>query len=78
VAFKKKITRERNSALRARFKELTQQESKLQQQKADRDKRRESQLRFLRSTDTFEKFKDLQKNSATGATGLFRRTATVA
>jgi uncharacterized protein YydD (DUF2326 family) len=61
VAFNKKVTQERNVALRARRKELARKDSELQARKAELDQRREGQLRILRSTDTFEKFKELQK-----------------
>jgi uncharacterized protein YydD (DUF2326 family) len=61
VAFNKKVTQERNAALRARRKVLTQQQQTLQTRKGDLDKQREAQLSFLRNTDTFEKFKELQK-----------------
>jgi uncharacterized protein YydD (DUF2326 family) len=62
VAFNRKVTQERNTALRARRRTLAQEEEELQKRKGDLDKQRETQLRFLRSTDTFEKFKDLQKD----------------
>jgi uncharacterized protein YydD (DUF2326 family) len=62
TAFNRKVTHERNAALRARRKSLMEKEGKLQKRKEDLDKQREHQLRFLRSTDTFEKFKELQKD----------------
>jgi uncharacterized protein YydD (DUF2326 family) len=61
VGFNRKITQERNVALRARRKKLAGQESDLESQKAKLDARREGQLRLLRNTDSFEKFKELQK-----------------
>jgi uncharacterized protein YydD (DUF2326 family) len=62
VAFNRKVTHERNAALRARRNSLVEKEGRLQKQKDGLDLRREHQLRFLRSTDTFEKFKELQKD----------------
>jgi uncharacterized protein YydD (DUF2326 family) len=61
VAFNKKITQERNAALRTRLRELTKEGEELAGQKEALDKRRASQLSILRGTDTFEKFKELQK-----------------
>jgi uncharacterized protein YydD (DUF2326 family) len=61
VAFNKKVTQERNHTLRARQKDLVAEEAKLNQRKAELDQKREGQLSVLRSTDTFSKFKDLQK-----------------
>ena len=62
VAFNKKVTQERNVALRARRKELAQEEAKLLKRKIELDQKREGQLGVLRSTDTFGKFKELQKD----------------
>lgn len=62
VAFNKTITQERNTALRARRRTLVQQEADLQSQKVELDTQREDQLRTLRNTDTFDKFKALQKD----------------
>lgn len=61
VAFNKKITQERNAALRTRLRELTKEGEELAAQKEALDRRRGSQLSILRGTDTFEKFKELQK-----------------
>ena len=61
VAFNKKVTQERNQALRARRKELTVSEAHLAQRKTDLDQKRVDQLAVLRGTDTFNKFKELQK-----------------
>jgi uncharacterized protein YydD (DUF2326 family) len=61
VTFNRKVTQERHAALRARRKTLAQQEGELALRKISLDERRESELRVLRSTDTFEKFKELQK-----------------
>jgi len=61
VAFNKKVTQERNAALRGRRKALAQEETELHQKKAELDGRRHAELRLLRNTDTFEKFKELQK-----------------
>jgi uncharacterized protein YydD (DUF2326 family) len=62
VAFNKKVTQERNQTLRARRKELVSEETKLDQRKVELDQKRENQLSVLRSTDTFAKFKELQKD----------------
>lgn len=62
VDFNKKVTRERNAALRARRSTLDDQRVKLESRKRDLDRRREEQLHVLRSTDTFEKFKTLQRD----------------
>jgi uncharacterized protein YydD (DUF2326 family) len=61
VTFKKKVTQERNAALRKRRKELASQREAAERRKAELDSQREQRLRVLRSTDTFEKFKALQK-----------------
>jgi uncharacterized protein YydD (DUF2326 family) len=60
VAFNKKVTQERNVALRSRRKELASEEVGLLGRKTKLDQQREAELRIIRSTDTFEKFKDLQ------------------
>jgi uncharacterized protein YydD (DUF2326 family) len=62
VAFNKGVTQERNAALRARRKVLLQQDGELQTRKVALDRQREDQLGILRTTDTFEKFKALQKD----------------
>jgi uncharacterized protein YydD (DUF2326 family) len=62
VTFNKKVTHERNTALRARRKVLAQEETEHHKRKVELDGKRESELRVLRGTDTFEKFKDLQNN----------------
>jgi uncharacterized protein YydD (DUF2326 family) len=61
VAFNKKVTQERNAALRARRKHLIQEEEELHRKKTELDERRHAELKILRGTDTFEKFKELQK-----------------
>lgn len=61
VAFNKKVTQERNQALRARRKELATSEAHLTQRKTELDQKRVDQLAVLRGTDTFNKFKELQK-----------------
>jgi uncharacterized protein YydD (DUF2326 family) len=60
VAFNKKVTQERNVALRARRKALAAEEIKLLDRKTQLDRKREAELHIVRSTDTFEKFKELQ------------------
>ncbi|MFB9261695.1 DUF2326 domain-containing protein [Bradyrhizobium erythrophlei] len=61
VDFNKKVTRERNAALRTRRATLDGQRLELEARKSELDQRREEQLRVLRSTDTFDKFKTLQR-----------------
>jgi len=61
VAFNKKITRERNAALRRRREQLVAEEGGLYARKEVLDEQREGQLGILRGTDTFAKFKELQK-----------------
>lgn len=61
VEFKKKVTQERNSALRKRRKLLEEGQRDAETRKAELDARREAQLRILRNTDTFDKFKALQR-----------------
>jgi uncharacterized protein YydD (DUF2326 family) len=60
VAFNKKVTQERNAALRSRRKELATEETELLDRKTQLDQKRGAELRIIRSTDTFEKFKELQ------------------
>lgn len=62
VAFNKKVTQERNTALRGRRKVLVQEENEFHVRKAELDSQRETHLRVIRGTDTFEKFKELQKS----------------
>lgn len=61
VTFNRQITRERNAALRKRREELGREDGELRTRKEELDEKRESQLGVLRSTDTFAKFKDFQK-----------------
>jgi len=61
VTFNRKVTRERNAALRARRKSLVLQQQQLEASKSELDHQRSMQLRVLRDTDSFEKFKSLQK-----------------
>lgn len=62
VEFKKKVTQERNAALRKRRKELEEELSAAEARKASLDAQRVQRLKVLRSTDTFDKFKALQKD----------------
>jgi uncharacterized protein YydD (DUF2326 family) len=62
VAFNKKVTQERNSALRSRKKALETRQGTLQLRKQELDATREQQLKIIRSADTFEKFKGLQRD----------------
>lgn len=61
VAFNRKVTNERNAALRARLKELVETEIVMTARKRELDRVRESHLSILRGTDSFEKFKELQR-----------------
>lgn len=61
VEFNKKVTRERNSALRARRNALEKERIGFEARKGELDRQREAHLRLLRSTDTFDKFKKLQR-----------------
>lgn len=64
VEFKRKVTHERNAALRKRRKELEAELASAEERKASLDDLRVQRLKILRSTDTFEKFKVLQKDVA--------------
>lgn len=61
VAFNKKVTHERNVALRSRLKFLIEEEAELEARKRELDQQRQRHLRLLRNTDAFDKFKDLQR-----------------
>ena len=65
VAFNKKVTHERNTALRARRKTLLEAIAEIDARKAELDGVRAQRLRLLRTTDTFEKFKALQREFST-------------
>lgn len=64
VAFNKKITRERNAALRKQRENLEEKRSQLSARKRELDAQRSQRLQFMQKTDTFEKFKELQKGLA--------------
>ncbi len=64
VAFKKKVTNERNAALRVRRAALSKEQLAAEERKAALDFRRKERLTILRNTDTLEKFKSLQKELA--------------
>lgn len=64
VEFKKKVTQERNAALRKRRKDLEAELASAEGQKVVLDDQRAQRLKLLRSADTFEKFKVLQKDVA--------------
>jgi uncharacterized protein YydD (DUF2326 family) len=64
VEFKKKVTQERNAALRKRRKDLEAELATAEAQKAALDDQRVQRLKLLRSADTLEKFKILQKDVA--------------
>ena len=55
------MTHDRNTALRARKKELQSRISDLQQRKLFLDSERESRLAVIRSTDSFDEFKALRR-----------------
>jgi uncharacterized protein YydD (DUF2326 family) len=61
VKFNRQVTHDRNTALRARKKELQSRISDLQRRKLFLDAERESRLAVIRSTDSFDKFKALQR-----------------
>lgn len=61
IDFNRKVTHERNAALRARKKVLEASQLELHQRKSKLDTQRETQLRIIRSADTLEKFKGLQR-----------------
>lgn len=61
VEFNKKITHERNVALRKQKKRLEEQRLEFGERKRVLDTQRSEQLSYIRATDTFEKFKTLQK-----------------
>jgi len=64
VAFNRKITKERNAALRKQRKNLEEKRLELAERKRQLDAERSHRLRFMQATDTFEKFKELQKGLA--------------
>lgn len=61
VEFNKKVTHERNVALRSRLRTLIEEETDLAARKDELDRRRQHHLQVLRNTDAFDKFKDLQR-----------------
>ena len=61
VTFKKSVTKERNAALKVRRATLSKEQQAAEERKGVLDRRREEQLRILRNTDTFDKFKSLQR-----------------
>jgi len=71
VEFNRKITNERNVSLRARKKSLETEQTDLLCRKEALDLERENHLRILRNTDTFEKFKALQKDISQQKSQLF-------
>lgn len=71
VEFKNKITKERKHALRGRRKTLVNELEKAEASKAELDRVRSQQLRTLQNTDTFAKFKALQKELSLKAADLY-------
>jgi uncharacterized protein YydD (DUF2326 family) len=61
IAFNKKVTHERDVALRSRRRELEARAEELQARRGALDEDRQRSLSTLRTTDTFAKFKELQK-----------------
>ena len=61
IAFNKKVTHERDVALRSRRRELESRADELQARRGVLDADRQRSLSTLRNTDTFAKFKELQK-----------------
>ncbi|MER9731315.1 DUF2326 domain-containing protein [Mesorhizobium sp. M0217] len=61
VAFNKKVTHERDVALRARRRELESKREVLQERNRELDGKRQASLSVLKNTDTFSKYKHLQK-----------------
>lgn len=61
VAFNKKVTHERDVALRARRRELETKREELQNRNRDLDAKRQTSMAILKNTDTFSKYKLLQK-----------------
>jgi uncharacterized protein YydD (DUF2326 family) len=62
IKFNRQVTHDRNTALRARKKELQSRIAGLQQRKLFLDSERENRLAVIRSTDAFDKFKALQRD----------------
>jgi uncharacterized protein YydD (DUF2326 family) len=61
VAFNKKVTHERDVALRSRRRELEAKREELQNRNRELDEKRQASLAILKNTDTFSKYKHLQK-----------------
>ncbi|MGV1894786.1 DUF2326 domain-containing protein [Agrobacterium vitis] len=64
VEFNRQITNERNRTLRARKKELEEEQERLRAQRKVDDLKRQDYNNILQGTDTLEKFKRLQRNLA--------------
>lgn len=61
VAFNKKVTHERDVALRSRRRELEAKREVLQNRNRELDDQRQASMAVLKNTDTFSKYKHLQK-----------------
>lgn len=61
VDFNKKLTRERNAALKTRKRELEAERDELETLHDELNERRQNQLKIVREADTFKKYKVLQK-----------------
>jgi uncharacterized protein YydD (DUF2326 family) len=64
VDFNKRVTQERNKLLRRQIKDLETQQATLDEEAARLNKERVDALALLRSANTFDKFKALQKEFA--------------
>jgi uncharacterized protein YydD (DUF2326 family) len=61
VAFNKKVTHERDVALRARRRQLETKRDELQSRNRELDNKRQDSMAVLKNTDTLSKYKYLQK-----------------
>lgn len=60
VEFNRKLTRERNAALRARIADLEKKRDGLLAEQSEKNEERQQLLRIIRDADTFKKYKALQ------------------
>lgn len=70
LAFNKSLTKERNSTLRSRRKQLAAIQSDMQEEAERLDKKRQSHKNILDNSDTLDKFKSLQRKLADGQAQL--------
>lgn len=64
IDFNKRLTRERNAALKARSAELKKERDAAEQEQAKLNDERQRLMRIVREADTFRKFKELQGEQA--------------